>query len=103
MSRVSQDRAENRLLVRVGKPKQNGPAAFGCDRRGRTNSVATKQLYVVLRYLNGDYVSLPILRNGPRDCFAGGMGFVKGCNRRLRAKEGVSRLREYPTSGRMLV
>ena len=33
MSWVSQDRAENRLLVRVGKPKQNGPAAFGCDRR----------------------------------------------------------------------
>ena len=98
MSRVSQDRAENRLLVRVGKPKQNGPAAFGCDRRGRTNSVATKQLYVVLRYLNGDYVGLPILRNGPNG-YAGGMGFVKGCNRRLRAKEGVSRLRDTTHSG----
>ena len=69
MNRVSQDRAENRLLVRVGKPKQNGSAAFGCDRRGAgTNSVATKQLYVVLRYLNGDYVGLPILRNGPSGC-----------------------------------
>ena len=100
MSWVSQDRAENRLLVRVGKPKQNGPAAFGCDRRRGADQLRSSTWS--LGILTAITLVSPYFEMVQVVTYAGGMGFVKGCNRRLRAKEGVSRLREYPTFGRML-